>query len=61
MPGLSGFKVLEALREKPDIRNLPVVMLTSTPPLQGEQLTMDLGVSHYLTKPWPLGMVETVV
>jgi DNA-binding response OmpR family regulator len=61
MPGLSGFKVLEALREEPDTKNLPVVMLTSTPPLQGEQLAMNLGVSHYLTKPWTLGMVESVV
>ena len=36
-------------------------MLTSTPPLQGEQIAMDFGVAHYLTKPWTIGMVETVV
>ena len=61
MPGLSGFKVLEALREEKDTRDLPVIMLTSTPPLQGEQIAMDFGVAHYLTKPWTVSMVETVV
>jgi DNA-binding response OmpR family regulator len=61
MPGLSGFKVLEALREERDTRDLPVVMLTSTPPLLGEQTAMDFGVAHYLTKPWTVGTVEAVV
>ena len=76
MPGLSGFKVLEALREEPETKDLPIIMLTSTPLLQGEQSAIDYGVSHYgvshygvshygvshyLTKPWSVGMVETLV
>ena len=52
---------MEALREENDTRDLPVIMLTSTPPLQGEQIAMDFGVAHYLTKPWTIDMVETVV
>ena len=62
MPGgVSGFQVLEALREERNTKDLPVIMLTSTPPLLGEQTAMDFGVSHYLTKPWSVGTVETVV
>ena len=52
---------MEALGEGNDTRDLPVIMLTSTPPLQGEQIAMDFGVAHYLTKPWTVGTVETVV
>ena len=58
---MSGFKVLEALREEWDSRELPIIMLTSTPPLLGEQTALNFGVSHYLTKPWSVGTVETVV
>ena len=52
MPVMDGFQALRALRENPDTESIPVIMLTVLPPKEGEQDALNLGVSHYLTKPW---------
>lgn len=61
MPGMDGFQVLESLKEDPDTASLPVVLLTAMPAHAGEKPAFDLGVSHYLTKPWEEGEVETTI
>lgn len=52
MPEMDGFEVLQALRAKPETRELPVIMLTAkaqeSDVLQGWQS----GVDMYLTKPF---------
>ena len=57
MPVMDGFEVLGRLREDPATRHIPVVMLTSLSALEGEKRGMDLGVTHYLTKPLDLGVL----
>jgi flagellar protein FlaH len=57
MPVMDGFEVLAKLRQDPATRNIPVVMLTSLSALEGEKRGMDLGVTHYLTKPLDLGVL----
>ena len=52
MPVMDGFQALRALREDPNTGSIPVIMLTALPPNEGEQDALNLGVSHYLTKPW---------
>ena len=61
MPVLDGFQVLEKLREAPDIKDVPVVMLTAMPVSQGERKGMLLGVDHYITKLWNPKTVELTV
>ena len=61
MPVMDGFEVLKVLRNNPDTSNLPVVMLTSTPADVGEQTALDLGVAHYISKPWRADMVQAAV
>ena len=61
MPGMDGYEVLWRLKEKPDTKDLPVILLTAVPASEGEQVGMDLGVSHYISKPWDIGEVEAVV
>ena len=58
MPGMDGFQVLKKIRENPALEATPVVMLTALPPEEGEQEGMDLGVTHYITKPWDPRTVE---
>ncbi|PKB78787.1 MAG: hypothetical protein BZY88_16635 [SAR202 cluster bacterium Io17-Chloro-G9] len=61
MPGMDGYEALWRLKEKPDTQDLPVILLTAMPASEGEQVGMDLGVSHYMSKPWEPGVVEAVV
>lgn len=52
MPVMNGFEVLKQLRENPATESIPVVLLTALPPAEGERVGMNLGVSHYIAKPW---------
>jgi len=61
MPGMDGYEVLRRLKEESDTQNMPVVLLTAMPAAEGEKLGMDLGILHYISKPWEPGVVEAVV
>ena len=61
MPVMDGFQVLRRLRENPSTKDVPVVLLTGLDPIHGERLGMDLGVTHYITKPYSAGVVETAI
>jgi DNA-binding response OmpR family regulator len=51
MPGMDGFQVLEALKNKPTTENLPIIMLTA----KGQDMDVlrgyQRGASCYMTKP----------
>jgi CheY-like chemotaxis protein len=51
MPRVSGIEVLRVIKADPDLKSLPVVMLTSS--REGQDLTAcyDLGVNAYVVKP----------
>jgi two-component system OmpR family response regulator len=56
-----GREVLEKLRDNPDTRQTPVIMLTVVPTGQGARPALELGVTHYLIKPIALDLVEVAV
>ena len=60
MPGMDGFEVLWRLKEDPATREIPVNLLTAVPATEGEQVGMELGVFHYISKPREPGVVEAV-
>ena len=51
MPDVSGFEIVQAMRQDPRHQAVPIVMVSShsAPELRGHAL--DLGVSEFLTKP----------
>ena len=61
MPGMDGFGVLERLRADPETAKIPVVMLTAMPASEGEKAGLDLGVFHYINKPWEPGVIESTI
>jgi flagellar protein FlaH len=61
MPGMDGFEVLRKLRENADTENIPVVLLTAMPASEGETPGLDLGVTHYINKPWEPGVIEATI
>jgi signal transduction histidine kinase/DNA-binding NarL/FixJ family response regulator len=52
MPGLDGFDLLRALRADPDLRDVPVVMLTARAGQEAAVEGFDAGVDDYLAKPF---------
>ncbi len=51
MPRKSGFEVLEWLKQQPELRRLPVIVLTTSKETTDVHKAYDLGVNSYLVKP----------
>ncbi len=52
MPGLDGFGLLQAIRKDPDLRDLPVIMLSARAGEEARIEGLDAGADYYLTKPF---------
>ncbi|MEM7726775.1 MAG: response regulator [Cyanobacteria bacterium P01_A01_bin.45] len=52
MPRMNGFELVTNLKQNPDTKNLPVVILTSRSAEKHRQLAQALGANAYLTKPY---------
>jgi CheY-like chemotaxis protein len=51
LPKVSGLEVLQAVRETPSLRSMPVVMLTSSHEETDVLRSYELGVNAYVVKP----------
>jgi CheY-like chemotaxis protein len=61
MPKKSGLQVLEWIREQPQFKSLPVLMLTSSSRQEDREQTRQMGADDYLLKPSrPAQLVELV-
>lgn len=61
MPELDGFQVMEQMKAIPETESIPVILLTAMPADQGESAALEVGTSHYLTKPCDLEMLEAAI
>ncbi|KPJ77618.1 MAG: hypothetical protein AMJ54_07405 [Deltaproteobacteria bacterium SG8_13] len=61
LPKMDGYKVLAIIKESPDLRKIPVIMLTSRDGLLNRVKGKMAGSTAYLTKPFkPQKLVETI-
>jgi CheY-like chemotaxis protein len=51
MPGMGGLEVLQILKADPELRVIPVIMLTTSRHEQDILASYGLGASEYVTKP----------
>ena len=51
MPGLSGYEVIEQIKNDSLLRDIPVIFLTAKESMQDEQKGFTLGAADYITKP----------
>ena len=61
LPVLSGFEALERIRQRPHLRDLAVVMMSSD---QGEKRivrSIELGAAHFLIKPFNAALLRNRV
>jgi DNA-binding response OmpR family regulator len=52
LPGLDGFALLARLREHPELKSVPVMMLTGKNKDEDVHRGLDLGADDYLIKPF---------
>ena len=52
MPVMDGFEILRKLKENPNTRSIPVVILTAKIDSASERECMQLGAVDYIKKPW---------
>ncbi len=61
MPRMDGRTVLKHIKEDPELRRIPVVVLTTSKAEEDILRTYDLGVSSFITKPVSFeGLVDVV-
>jgi class 3 adenylate cyclase len=52
MPGLNGYQVLERLKASPDLRDIPVIMISALDEIDGIVRCIEMGAEDYLPKPF---------
>jgi class 3 adenylate cyclase len=52
MPGMSGFEVIERLKEDPATASIPILLLTALSDVEHRITGLRLGADDYLTKPY---------
>ena len=64
LPTMDGDEVLEAIEDEPDLRTIPVVVLTSSEAEEDIVRSYELNANAYLTKPVDfegfMGVVESI-
>ena len=61
MPGPDGYHIFEQLRRDPSTRHIPVIIMTARAEEIYERISVDLGASGHITKPFhPLELLEKV-
>ncbi|NNG15739.1 MAG: diguanylate cyclase [Gemmatimonadales bacterium] len=51
MPDVDGLDLLERIKTHPDLKNLPVLMISSMPPEEGTITSLGLGAADFIPKP----------
>jgi diguanylate cyclase (GGDEF)-like protein len=52
MPGIDGFALCKRIREAPDTRDIPVVILSGVSEVDAKVNTIELGADDFITKPF---------
>ncbi len=55
MPSVDGFKFMTLIRGKPELRDIPVILLTGRTEVDVKIRGLELGASDYVTKPFDAG------
>ncbi len=58
MPNMDGLELVETLRENPEYRELPVIVLSSLNEETNRERLKELGVRSYLQKPFNIERIQ---
>lgn len=51
MPDMDGFEFMRTLREGPEYRDIPIIILSSMTDLKNKDLALEMGATAFLEKP----------
>lgn len=54
MPGMDGFSLTALIKDHPEYRDIPLVMLTAKDGSEDREKGLQLGAADYITKPFNL-------
>jgi signal transduction histidine kinase len=52
MPGMDGYQVLERIKSDPDLRNIPVIVISALDEIDSAVRCIEMGAEDYLPKPF---------
>jgi CheY-like chemotaxis protein len=61
LPGMKGQEAIEAIKKDPQLRRIPIVVLTSSAAERDILMTYDMGANCYVTKPVDLSQFTEIV
>jgi DNA-binding response OmpR family regulator len=53
MPDMDGFQMIEKIREKKSLQELPIIIFSARPLQENQARAVSLGVVRYIKKPCP--------
>jgi CheY-like chemotaxis protein len=51
MPVMDGYEAIRAIRKNNNLKNIPIIALTSKAQAEDRQLCIDAGANEYMSKP----------
>ena len=61
MPEMDGFEVVEKLRENPDTKEIPVVIVSALSEQEVKHAAKQYAVKHYISKPWTADSLDVTI
>ncbi|MEE9121591.1 MAG: response regulator [Syntrophobacteria bacterium] len=61
MPEMDGFEVLRRLKAAPETSSIPVILLSALNQLKDISTGYEMGADHYITKPFTIAHLMTVI
>src|SRR5262245_12535555 len=61
MPKMNGYQVCRALADSPDLKDVPVVLMSAKGDQVGERFVKVMGIVDYITKPFSPEAITAVV
>ena len=52
MPGINGYELCQALRERSQTKNVPIIILSAKGQMSDKLHAIDVGADDYITKPF---------
>jgi CheY-like chemotaxis protein len=57
MPNMDGIELIGNIRQNPQYRDLPIIMLTTEASIDNRKIAFDAGANLYLVKPSPAHII----
>lgn len=54
MPVMDGYTALELIRQSPEIKNTPVIMVSAVGYDMNQKMALEMGANDYITKPFTI-------